>query len=186
MDHGRGLEHKTKENNKEIIMKYVYEVEYESKRDYNYTKVARFESESEAIAHARQLNEWRIGEDAKNSDIIVTKLELDDDGDIDSCWGTVWSADEEEASRKENRVVVTVDRQCKTGDAWVEDYATLDEALKAAQTDWDYLTKAEQKKNVIYVYVDEILQEEDEEHDEDRRSWHDGFTPIETFGGYEQ
>ena len=163
-------------------MKYVYEVEYKSKRDYNYTQIERFDTEDEAIDYAVQLNEGRIGEDAKNSDIVVTKLELDDDGDIDSCWGEVWSADEWEASRKVNRVVFTVDKQLKDGtQGWQDDYETLDEALKAAETDWQYLTPAEQKKNVIYVYVDEILQEEDEDHDEDRRSWHNGYTPIATF-----
>ena len=162
-------------------MKYVYEVEYKSKRDYNYTKVERFDTEDEAIDYAVQLNEWRIGEDAKNSDIIVTKLELDDDGDIDSCWGEIWSADEWEASRRVNRVVVTVDRQSNSGDGWTEDYTTVEEALKEAARDWNYLTKEERKENVIYVYVDEIIQEDDEDHDEDRKSWHDGYTPIETF-----
>ena len=163
-------------------MKYVYEVEYKSKRDYNYTQVERFDTEDEAIDYAVQLNEGRIGEDAKNSDIIVTKLELDDDGDIDSCWGEVWSADEWEASRKANRVVVTVERQKKDwSQGWTEDYTTLEDALEAACEDWNHLTKEEQKENVIYVYVDEIIQEDDEDHDEDRKSWHDGYTPIETF-----
>lgn len=71
--------------------------------------------------------------------------------------------------------IYTVERQLKDwSQAWIEEYSSRAKAIEMACREWESLTIDEQKKNIVMVYEDEIL-----ENDE-RLSWNDGYDPIIT------